>query len=70
MAGSTLVKVVDFGPRIRARSVIDFGESADPKSPHFFDQAPLYAERMFKPAWSSLKQIKAHAEKVYRPGLH
>jgi acyl-homoserine-lactone acylase len=69
-AGNTFVKVVDFGPQIRASSVIEFGESADPKSPHYFDQAPLYAERMFKPAWSSLKQVKAHAEKVYRPGKH
>lgn len=68
--GSTFAKVSDFGPRIEARSVIDFGESSNPRSPHFFDQAPLYAQRLFTPAWSTLKAIKTHAEKNYQVGAN
>ncbi|MGH8225849.1 MAG: penicillin acylase family protein [Gammaproteobacteria bacterium] len=67
-AGNSFVKVIDFGSQIKARSVIEFGQSADPKSPHFFDQAPLYAQRMFKRAWFTLNQVKRHAVKSYRPG--
>ncbi len=67
-AGSTFVKVIDFGSKIKSRSVIDFGQSADPKSPHFFDQAPLYAQRMFKPAWFSKKAVKEHAVTSYKIG--
>jgi acyl-homoserine lactone acylase PvdQ len=66
--GNSFLKVVEFAPHARARSVEVFGQSADPKSPHFFDQAPLYAARMFKPAWSTLAEVKAHAVTSYRPG--
>ena len=31
-----------------ARSLLVMGESADPKSPHYFDQAPLYSAGRFK----------------------
>ena len=36
MAGHSFVSVVDFGPKVEARSILVFGESADPKSPHYF----------------------------------
>jgi hypothetical protein len=45
-----------------------FGENADSKNPHYFDQAKLYAQQQFKPAWFSLAEIKANAEKTYHPG--
>ena len=68
ISGNSFVKVIDFGPKIRSRSVIEFGESANPKSPHFFDQAPLYAQRMFKPAWFSKKEVLEHTVRSYRVG--
>jgi acyl-homoserine-lactone acylase len=65
VAGNSFVKVVEFGPTIRARSVLNFGQSGDPASVHFFDQAPLYAKRSFKDAWFSEGEVKAHAVRSY-----
>ena len=68
VAGHSFISVIDFGPQVEARSVLVFGESADPQSPHYFDQAKLYANREFKPAWFSLDEIKKHSERSYHPG--
>ena len=66
--GDTYVSVVEFGSHPDARSLLVFGESADPQSRHFFDQAELYSTQQFKPAWFDLADIRKHLEKSYRPG--
>lgn len=68
IAGHSFVSVVEFGPQVEARSVLQFGQNADPASKHYFDQAELFAKGQFKPAWFDLKDIKANLSASYRPG--
>ncbi len=66
--GHSFVSVVEFGPQVQARSLIQFGQRHDPASKHWFDQGELYAKRQFKPAWYRLEDIKANLESSYHPG--
>jgi acyl-homoserine-lactone acylase len=65
--GNSYVSVVEFGPRVEARSILFFGQSGDPDSPHYFDQAALYGQARFKPAWFQREDVMANAERIYRP---
>lgn len=66
--GNSYVSVIEFGPTIRARSLHTFGASANPESPHHFDQASIYATGDFKEAWVSLQDVVNNAARSYHPG--
>ncbi|MGH8225850.1 MAG: penicillin acylase family protein [Gammaproteobacteria bacterium] len=66
--GDGYVSVIEFGPHVKAYSIVPFGESGNPKSPHFFDQAHLYARGQFKRAWFTPEEVKEHAAFAYHPG--
>lgn len=49
-------------------SIHQFGSATlDPTSPHYADQAPLFAQRNLKPIWFTDAEIRAHLEREYRP---
>jgi penicillin amidase len=66
--GDTYVSVIEFGREPEARSLLVFGESADPASPHYLDQSRFYAAGEMKPSWFTLPEIKRHSERSYHPG--
>ena len=68
VAGHSFVGVVELGEKARAQTVLQFGQSGDPKSPHWFDQAELYAKGQFKPSWYERPMVEANSQPGYHPG--
>jgi len=66
--GNSFVAVVEFGPRVVARSVVTGGSASRPASPHFTDQAPLYCQGRFKDVWFYPEDVAKHVERQYHPG--
>ncbi|WP_168073471.1 penicillin acylase family protein [Caulobacter sp. SSI4214] len=66
--GNSFVAVVEFGDKVRARAVSAGGESGDPASPHFNDQALRYSLGNLRDVYFYPEDVKAHAVKTYRPG--
>jgi len=67
-SGNSFVAVVEFGERVRARAVTAGGESGDPASKHFNDQAGRYASGDFREVYFYPDQLVGHTERRYRPG--
>jgi acyl-homoserine-lactone acylase len=68
VVGNTYMACVEFTDEVQAATLMQFGESGVPSSPHFMDQAKLLSERRFKPGRFDWKDIEAHAESKYQPG--
>jgi acyl-homoserine-lactone acylase len=66
--GNSFVAAVEFGPKVRARSVLAGGVSNDPKSPYFFNQAERYAKGDFKDVNFYRADVEKHAVRTYHPG--
>lgn len=66
--GNSFVAVVEFGPKVRAKAVTAGGESGDPKSKHFNDQAKNYAAGNLREVYFYPAQLKGRTERRYRPG--
>ncbi len=66
--GNSFVAAVEFGDRVRARAVTAGGESGDPRSPHFDDQAQRYADGDLREVYFYPDQLEGHTERTYRPG--
>jgi acyl-homoserine-lactone acylase len=66
--GNSFVAVVEFGERVRAKSVLVGGQSGDPDSPHFLDQAQRYIDADFKDVAYYREDVEKRAVKKYHPG--
>jgi acyl-homoserine-lactone acylase len=60
--GDSFIAAVEFSHPLKARVLLDYGESTDPASPHFGDQLRLAAAKQMRPAWLDRDQILRHLE--------
>jgi acyl-homoserine-lactone acylase len=67
-SGNSFIAVVEFGPKVKARSIITGGQSFDPKSKHFTDQADGYLNGNFKDVLFYKTDVLKNAERTYHPG--
>ena len=66
--GNSFVAVVEFGEKVRAKSLLAGGQSGDPKSRHFDDQIELYAEGLFKEIPYYREDVLKRSIVTYQPG--
>jgi acyl-homoserine-lactone acylase len=66
--GNSFVAVVEFGDRVKAKSILAGGQNGNPASPHFFDQAQRYADVQFKDVAYYKEDVDKRAVKTYHPG--
>jgi len=66
--GNSFVCAVEFGPRIKAKSLLAGGNSGDEKSSHFFDQGEMYSKGIFKDVLFYKEDGEKKVEKKYNPG--
>jgi acyl-homoserine lactone acylase PvdQ len=66
--GNSFVCAVEFGKKIKARSLLAGGESGDPASKHFKDQAEMYCSGQFKDVLFYKEDIMKNMEEQYNPG--
>jgi acyl-homoserine-lactone acylase len=67
-SGNSFVAVVEFGDRVRARAVTAGGESGQPGSPHFDDEAERYATGELRDVYFYPDELAGHTERTYHPG--
>jgi acyl-homoserine-lactone acylase len=68
-SGNSFVAVVEFGEKVRALAVTAGGESGNPMSPHFNDEAKRYATGDLREVYFYRSQLEKHTERQYQPGF-
>lgn len=66
--GNSFVCAVEFGTKLKAKSLLAGGNSGDLKSKHFYDQADRYRKGQFKDVLFYKDDVQKNAEKTYHPG--
>lgn len=66
--GNSFVCAVEFGKKIKAKSLLAGGASGDVHSKHFKDQANMYANGQFKDVLFYKEDILKNLEEQYHPG--
>ena len=65
-SGNSFVCAVEFGKKIKAKSVLAGGNSGDKNNVHFNDQSIPYTKGQFKPIFFYLEDIEKNVYKKYR----
>ena len=67
-SGNSFVAAVEFGDTVTAKAVTAGGQSGDPTSPHFNDQAERYSTGALRDVYFYRPQLEGHIERQYHPG--
>jgi acyl-homoserine-lactone acylase len=67
-SGNSFVAVVEFGARVTARAITAGGESGDPASRHFNDEAERYTTGNLREVYFWPDELQGHVERTYHPG--
>ena len=59
---------MEFGKKVKAKSLLAGGNSGNPQSKHFMDQAEIYQKGQFKDVLFYKEDVQKNAERTYRPG--
>jgi acyl-homoserine-lactone acylase len=65
--GNSFVAAVEFGPTVHAKAIMSGGESGNPRSAHFDDQAVMFTEGRFRDVLFTNDDVTAHAVRSYHP---
>jgi acyl-homoserine lactone acylase PvdQ len=66
--GNSFICAVEFGKKIKAKSLLAGGNSGHENSPHFFDQGEMYSKGIFKDVLFYKEDVLQHVERSYHPG--
>ena len=67
-SGNSFVAAVEFGNKVKAKTILIGGQSGDPHSPHFDDQVSRYLGGDFKDVAYYREDVEARAVRTYHPG--
>lgn len=67
-SGNSFIAAVEFGPKVKAKTIITGGQSFNPNSKNFDDQAKMYLDGKFKDLLFYKEDVLKHAAKTYHPG--
>ncbi|MDR6643649.1 acyl-homoserine-lactone acylase [Luteibacter sp. 1214] len=67
-SGNSFVAVVEFGDKVSARAITAGGESGDPGSKHFNDEAERYTTGNLRKVYFWPEDLQGHIERTYHPG--
>jgi acyl-homoserine-lactone acylase len=66
--GNSFICAVEFGEKIKAKSLLAGGQSGDPTSKHFTDQMEMYTKGQFKDVLFYKEDVLKNVERSYHPG--
>ena len=66
--GNSFVAAVEFGKKVKAKSIVTGGEATDPLSKHFRDQSQMYIDGKFKDVLFYKEDVLKKVERKYHPG--
>ncbi len=66
--GNSFVAAVEFGQRVRAKSILAGGNNSNPASPYYANQAEMYSRGQFKDVLFYKADIERNLVRKYHPG--